>query len=190
MKKVLSVILVGIMVFAFASCGGEKAVVDTAPKGENLNMVAEAKGLEEGAVYSADIYYEPVETVEVSSSYANRQEIADKEQNIDLEFRLANDTTFGNNKKIHSAEEGYTEFKVCDFDAYAYHFSNTMYKVYVLLEGTDESAKQAQYMDITVAPWDKGSDTTGEMVFEMEYVQNVINSITYNGLITPGTEEK
>ena len=91
MKKILSLLLVGIMIISLAACGG--------PKGEKLNMVAEAKGMEEGTVYSADIYYEPTETVEVSSSYANRQEIKDKEQNIELEFRLANDTTFGNNKK-------------------------------------------------------------------------------------------
>ena len=182
MKKILSLLLVGIMIISLAACGGG------APKGEKLNMVAEAKGMEEGTVYSADIYYEPTETVEVSSSYANRQEIKDKEQNIALEFRLANDTTFGNNKKTHSSKNGYTEFKVGDYDAYAYHFSNTMYKIYVLLDGSAESAKQAQYMDITVAPYDKGSDTTGEQVYEMEYVKNVINSITYNGLVAPGAE--
>lgn len=180
MKKLLSILLVGIMILSLAACGG--------PKGEKLNMVAEAKGMEEGTVYSADIYYEPIETVEVSSSYANRQEIKDKEQNIELEFRLANDTTFGNNKKTHSSKNGYIEFKVGDYDAYAYHFSNTMYKIYVLLDGSAESAKQAQYMDITVAPYDKGSDTTGEQVYEMEYVKNVINSITYNGLVAPGAE--
>ena len=182
MKKLLSVILAGLMVLSLAACGGG------GPKGEKLNMVTEAKGMEEGTVYSADIYYEPTETVEVSSSYENRQEIKDKEQNIELKFRLANDSTFGNNKKTHSSKNGYTEFKVGDFDAYAYHFSDTMYKIYVLLDGSAESAKQAQYMDITVAPYDKGSDTTGEQVYEMEYVKNVINSITYNGLVAPGAE--
>ena len=43
-------------------------------------------------------------------------------------------------------------------------------------------------MVITVAPYEKFGDLTGEMVFEMEYVQNIINSITYNGLIVPGAE--
>ena len=84
--------------------------------------------------------------------------------------------------------DGYTEFKVGDFDAYAYHYSNTRYLVYVFLDGSAESSMQARYMWVEVAPFDKGSDTTGEQIFEMEYVQNIINSVTYNGLITPGAE--
>ena len=36
MKKILSLLLVGIMIISLAACGGG------APKGEKLNMVAEA----------------------------------------------------------------------------------------------------------------------------------------------------
>lgn len=182
MKKLLSVILAGLMVLSLTACG------ESAPKGEKLNMVVEAKGMEEGTVYSADIYYEPVETVKVSSSYENRQEFLDEAQNIDIEFRLCSDSTYGNNKKKDESEEGYREFKVGEFDAYAYHYSDNCQKVYVFLDGSAESSEQARYMVITVAPYEKFGDLTGEMVFEMEYVQNIINSITYNGLIAPGAE--
>ena len=180
MKKLLAVIFTGIMVLSLVACGG--------PKGEKLNMVAEAKGMGEGAVYSADIYYEPVETVEVSSSYANRQEFLDETQNIDIEFRLCSDSTYGNNKKIDAEEEGFREFKVGEFDAYAYHYSDNCQKVYVFLDGSAESSEQARYMVITVEPYEKFGEETGEMVLEKKYVQNIINSITYNGLILPGAE--
>ena len=71
MKKLLSVILVGLMVLSLAACGGniesgtssDVSGTEEAPKGEKLNMVTEAKGMEEGTVYSADIYYVPSETV-------------------------------------------------------------------------------------------------------------------------------
>lgn len=190
MKKVLAFILAGVMVMSLTACGGggEKADGGSAPKGEKLNMVAEAKGMGEGAVYSADIYYEPAETVEVSSPNENSHEFKDKTRNFTLKFRLLSDSTFGNNKKKDAEKEGYTEFKVGAYDAYAYHYSNTRYLVYIFLDGSTESAAQARYMWVELAPFDKGSETTGEQVFEMEYVKNIINSVTYNGLITPGAE--
>ena len=67
MKKLLSVILVGIMVLSLAACGG--------PKGEKLSMTTEKKGSQTGEMYSADVYYEPAEAITVTSDYDNKQEI-------------------------------------------------------------------------------------------------------------------
>ena len=49
MKKLLSVILAGIMVLSLAACGGG------APKGEKLSMTTEKKGSPTGEMYAVDV---------------------------------------------------------------------------------------------------------------------------------------
>jgi len=181
MKKLLSGVLVGIMILSLAACGG--------PKGEKLSMTTEKKGSQTGEMYSADVYYEPAEAITVESDYENKQLIKNTENNISIEFALHSDTTYTNNKnKAKEKEDDYKEIKIGDYDGYAYSFSKNTYYVFVRFEGVDEPTMQNCYMRIEVRPADGSMDTDASALYEGEYVQNIVKTLTYNGIVTPEAE--
>ena len=183
MKKLLSVILAGIMVLSLAACGGG------APKGEKLSMTIEKKGSQTGEMYSADVYYEPAEAITVTSDYDNKQEIKNSENNTLVKFDLYSDTTYTNNKnKAKEAEDDYKEIKIGDYDGYAYSFSKNTYYVFVRFDGVDEPTMQNCYMRIKVKPTDNNMDTDASALYESKYVQNIVKTLTYNGIVTPEAE--
>lgn len=183
MKKLLSVILAGIMVLSLAACGGG------APKGEKLSMTIEKKGSQTGEMYSADVYYEPAEAITVTSDYDNKQEIKNSENNTLVKFDLYSDTTYTNNKnKAKEAEDDYKEIKIGDYDGYAYSYSKNTYRVFVRFEGVDEASMQNCYMRIDVRPADGNMDTDASALYEGEYVQSIVKTLTYNGIVTPEAE--
>ena len=183
MKKLLSVILAGIMVLSLAACGGG------APKGEKLSMTTEKKGSQTGEMYAVDVYYEPAEAITVESDYENKQLIKNTENNISIEFAIHSDTTYTNNKNAaKEKEDDYKEIKIGDYDGYAYSFSKNTYYVFVRFDGVDEPTMQNCYMRIKVKPTDSDMDTEASALYEGEYVQSIVKTLTYNGIVTPEAE--
>lgn len=193
MKKLLSVLLIGIMVLMLVACGGEGGKVENpeveAPKGEKLSMTIEKKGSPTGEMYAVDVYYEPAEAITVESDYENKQFIANTENNVSIEFDLYSDTTYTNNKNAaKEKEDDYKEIKIGDYDGYGYSFSKNTYYVFVRFDGVDEPTMQNCYMRIKVKPTDYNMDTDASLLYEGEYVQNIVKTLTYNGVVTPGAE--
>ena len=181
MKKVLAVVLAGLMVLSMVACGG--------PSGEKLNMTIEKKGSQTGEMYSSDVYYEPSESITVESDYANKQKIENTENNTLIEFDLYSDTTYTNNKNAaKEKEDDYKEIKIGDYDGYAYSYSKNTYYVFVRFDGVDEPTMQNCYMRIKVKPADYNMDTDASALYESEYVQDIVKTLTYNGVVTPEAE--
>ena len=181
MKKILAGFLAVLMILSLAACGG--------PKGEKLNMIIEKKGSQTGEMYSADVYYEPAEAITVESDYKHNQNIKNTENNTLLEFALYSDSTYTNNKnKAKEKEDDYKEIKIGDYDGYAYSLSKNTYYVFVRFEGVDESGEQNRFMRIEVRPADGSMDTDASALYESEYVQNIVKTLTYNGIVTPEAE--
>ena len=66
------------------------------------------------------------------------------------------------------------------------YWKNTTYKIKVIkVKMCKETSNKVKEDGI----W-YNFNVTGEQVYEMEFVKNTIDSITYNGLITPDTEAK
>ena len=176
MKKLLSVILAGIMAVAITACGG--------PKGEKLSMTIDKSGSQTEEKYAADIYYEPAEGITVETPYENQQHIKNTQNNTLVKFDLYSDSTYTNNKnKAKEAEDDYKEIKIGDYDGYAYSFSKNTYHVFVRFEGVDEPAMQNCYMKIVVRPADSDMDTDALALYESEYVQKIVKTLTYNGIL-------
>ena len=89
MKKLLSIILAGIMVLSLVACGGaskgenpDAAIEESvSPTGEKLSMTIDKSGSQTGEKYAADVYYEPADAITVEAPYENQQHIKNTENN-------------------------------------------------------------------------------------------------------------
>ena len=111
-------------------------------------------------------------------------------------FILMNKTTLGyelkacgNNKNAAKDKyDDYKEIKLGDYDGYAYSYSKNTYRVFGRFEGVDEASMQNCYMRIDVRPADGNMDTDASALYEGEYVQSIVKTLTYNGIVTPESE--
>ena len=60
--------------------------------------------------------------------------------------------------------------------------------MFVRFEGVDEPTMQNCYMRIEVRPADGSMDTDASALYEGEYVQSIVKTLTYNGIVTPEAE--
>lgn len=193
MKKVLfSIAIVAVGLFV-ASCGnksgnnaeGAETVESAEPTGTKLELCAKTyKG--DSLMISCDFWYpedEGVKEIEVFGTYNARKTIADSASNAKMELYLQESSVYANHKEIAAKDhaETYKEFKIGEYDAYAYESVRTYY-VTILFEHISETTDR--FIDIQINQIQSNSDLpSGKDFYESEKGKSIINSMRYNGIV-------
>lgn len=196
MKKLLALLLAGMMVFSFAACGKDEKkeegakdapkqeeVVEETPK-TKLSLLCEAYE-EDGKMISVDFFYpeekgfKEVETV--YGEQADWKKLTDKDETVNINFYLAEDTTYAANAETDKEyADNYVEFKVGGKDAYAYSGFGA-YTIVVLLENVSENFDRYATISIESTQWD--AEKSMKIYKENKDIQEIVDSLVYNGLV-------
>lgn len=183
MKKVVSIILAGLMILSLAACSGNK--------GEKVTLYAETwEG--DNVRLSVDFYY-PEDAgikLEGDEEYPNWIDMKYEAKNMGIGPALFEDTTFDANKKYaQENEETYEEFKIGDYDCYGYE-SFGGYYIYVHLEEVSETTDRYLIIDTKTLDYSK-KYVEGKAQYEDEVVKKIVESFEYHGVVEypPVTEE-
>ena len=203
MKKILSVILAGMLVFSLAGCNKEngktdnKAIEETKKEnkaeneGKKINIYTETiEG--DDIVISADFFYpEDADiTVKTDEYYNNCVDMNYESKNIVISPAIMEDTTFDENKEYaKEEEETYKEFKINGYDCYGYEdFSG--YWIYVHLEEISEIMDRYLVISTDIIDYSNDDTPKGIAHYEDEDIKKIIESFVYNGEVpAPETEE-
>ena len=185
MKKLLSLIMAGLMVISFAACKEEN-------KGKKLTLYAETYEGENGR-YAVDFYYpEDADiTLEGDEEYPNWIDMHYNSKNITISPAVFEDTTFDDNKEYDKEnQEGFKEFKVNGYDCYGYEDFGG-YWLYVHLEEISETTDRYLVIDTEVIDYSKDY-TEGIKHYEDEDIKKIIESFEVKGVVEypPVEEEK
>ena len=180
MKRLLSVLLIGLILLSLTACGG---------KGEKISLMQKTWEGDDVKV-SADLYYSPESkvTVENDEEKPHKTLIKNEELNYQMEILLWEDSTFDNNKKSRKERmDTFTEFKIGKYDSYGYEDFNG-YMIFVHFEEVSETTDR--YMEIRIKQLSFGEDSMeGIEFFENKEIRSIINSLEYNGVVEIPTEE-
>ena len=193
MKKAFMSIAIAVAAIAMVSCGNkgaagaEGAGADKAePEGKQLTLAVKTY---EGdtLMLSCDVWYPEdasMKEIEEYDTFNGRKTLADSTENVKMTLYLQESSTYSNHKTSakESYPESYKEFKVGEYDAYAYA-SNKDYNVTILFENISETTDR--YLDIQLKQLMMKSDgPDGKEFFEQnEKVKSIVNSLRYNGIV-------
>lgn len=171
MKKLLSIILAGLMVLSLAACGGG---------GKAVTMTQVCDGDE---TMSATVTVGYKDGTTPSEAEADEAELINEEKNFSVEFYMVFDDSYESYKWAASESgEGYKEVKYSGYEGYMQLHDEFEYEVCLKL--ADEGDYQV-YLFAYVAP---GSDlidtetTDIEAIFNQQEVQDTLNSVKYKGI--------
>jgi len=180
MKKLLAVILAAAMLLSFAACG---------PKGVKEEIVEYSTCEGEGFYLSAELYHPESYTVEQSEDYPNWLTLTNIEKNCEIKIGIYEDTTYDANKEYDKEnEETYTEFKVGKYDAFGYEDFGGYY-INMHLEEVSETTDRYIVVQIETPDYSK-DHLEGIQYFEDEEIKEIVESITYNGVLEVPEEEE
>lgn len=181
MKKILSVLLTGVMLLTLAGCGGDKgeelALMQKTYKGDDVKICAK-------------LYYSPESNIVVEKEEEKPYKVLVKneELNYQMEVLLWEDSTFDNNKKSRKErKDTFAEFKIGDYDAYGYEESKG-YTAFAHLEEVSETTDR--YLEMRMRKLDFTKECMeGVEYFENEEIRSIIDSLEYEGVIDLPAEE-
>lgn len=170
MKKLLSIILAGLMILSLAACGGGgPAVTITQACEDDETMSATVTvGYKDGTIPSETDAYEA--------------ELINEEKDFSVEFYLYFDNGLDYFVDDAKKEETYKEVKYSGFEGYMYQYDDYEYEICLYL---DEKDDYDVYLFAYVAPGSELIDTETtdmEALFNQEDVQNILNSVKYKGI--------
>lgn len=196
-KKVFFSFAIVAFVMSLMACGNKgdgnaEGAEKAEPEGAKLSLCDKTyKG--DSLMVSVDLWYPEnagvMEIEQFGTNYAHKV-LADSAENYKLDFRFHENTTYKENKKVDAerSSESFKEFKIGDYDAYAYDFG-TVYHVVVLFENISETTDR--YLNIEIMRLMGGGDPDGKAFFEQnEEVKSIINSMRYNGVVKRTIEFK
>ena len=175
MKKILSVLLTGIMILSLTACGG----------GGNANTLILTQICDEDETISASVTVGYGDSMVLDKSKLDEDseaQLINEEKNLDVELYLYFDDNYDGYKSDASEEDGYKEVKYSGYEGYMYPCDDYEYEV--CLKVADEGDYQV-YLFAYVAP---GSDlidtetTDIEAIFNQQKVQDILNSVKYKGI--------
>ncbi|MBQ8836136.1 MAG: hypothetical protein IJ002_01345 [Clostridia bacterium] len=189
MKKLLSVILAGLMVLALAACGDDNKGSEE-NKGEKLTLYGETwEG--DDVMLAVDFYY-PADagiTLEGDEEYPNWIDMHYNDKNITISPAIFEDTTFDANKEYAKEnEETYEEFKLNGYNCYAYEDFGG-YWIYVHLEELSETTDRYLVIDTEVIDYSIDDTPEGKAHYEDKDIKKIIDSFEYRGLVEYPEEE-
>ncbi|MDD6848333.1 MAG: hypothetical protein PUD53_06145 [Oscillospiraceae bacterium] len=170
MKKFLTVLLAGIMLLSLVACDGDgKAVTITQVCDDDDTMSATVTvGYKDGTT--------PSETG------TDEAELINEEKDFSVEFYLYFDNGLDYFVDDAKKEKTYKEVKYSGFDGYMYQYDDYEYEICLYL---DEKDDYDVYLFAYVAPGSELIDTETtdmEALFNQEDVQNILNSVKYEGI--------
>ena len=172
MKKILSMLLVGIMILSLSACGASKSTV-------TLTQICD-----EDESISATVtvgYGDGIVPDNTELDEASEVKLVNEEKNFDVELYLYFDDNFDGYKDDASEEDGYKEVKYSGYEGYLYPCDEYEYEV--CLKVADEGDYQV-FLFAYVAPYSELIDTETtnmEEIFNLKEVQDILNSIKYKG---------
>ena len=170
MKKLLSIILAGLMVLSLTACGGGgKTVAMTQVCDDDKTMSATVTvGYKDGTI--------PSETD------TDEAELVNEEKDFSVEFYLYFDNGLDYFVDDAKTQETYKEVKYSGFDGYMYQCDDYEYEICLYL---DEKDDYDVYLFAYVAPGSELIDTETtdmEKIFNQKEVQDILNSVKYKGI--------
>lgn len=182
MKRLLSALLIGFMLFSLTACGS---------KGEKISLMQRTYSGDDVKL-SVDLYYSPESnvTVENDAEKPYKTLIKNEELNYQMEILIWEDTTFDNNKESRKEHKGdtFTEFKVGKFDSYGYEDFGG-YTAFVHFEEVSETTDR--YMEVRIRKLSFADDAMeGAEFFENKEIRSIVESVEYNGIVELPTEEE
>ena len=169
MKKLLSIILAGLMVLSLTACGGGgKTVAMTQVCDDETMNATVTVGYKDGTT--------PSETG------ADEAELINEEKDFSVEFYLYFDNGLDYFVDDAKTQETYKEVKYSGFDGYMYQCDDYEYEICLYL---DEKDDYDVYLFAYVAPGSELIDTETtdmEKIFNQKEVQDILNSVKYKGI--------
>ena len=176
MKKILSVLLVGVMILSLTACGGNG--------GNSGSSVTLTQICDEDETLSAAVtvgYGDEMVLDKSKLDEDSEAQLINEEKNLDVELYLYFDDNYDGYKSDASEEDGYKEVKYSGYEGYMYPCDDYEYEV--CLKVADEGDYQV-FLFAYVAPYSELIDTETtniEEIFNSKEVQNILNSIKYKG---------
>lgn len=187
MKKVLfSIAIMAIAAIGMVSCGNNGKDEKKVPDGVKVAFITDTYEGDTMKV-STDFYLPEnagVKEIKVFDSSERCKTFADSVDNYKITIRLSESSTYPNNKASNKERESetYKEFKVGNYDAYAYEGHKTYY-VTILFENISETTDRFLEMELSQL-MNKSDGPGGKEFFEQnEEVKSIINSMVYNGVV-------
>ena len=170
MKKLLSIILAGLMVLSLAACGGG---------GKTVTMT---QVCDDDETMSATVTVGYKDGTTASGTGADEAELVNKEKDFSVEFYLYFDNGLDYFVDDAKTQETYKEVKYSGFDGYMYQCDDYEYEICLYL---DEKDDYDVYLFAYVAPGSELIDTETtdmEKIFNQKEVQDILNSVKYKGI--------
>lgn len=186
-KKVIAGIIAAVVVIAVI------IGIICITKGGKLQEVTltEDLGYDDTKISATFGYSKKAGFTEKEDDLDNVMELENESKNYSVELALLADTTYGTNKESSKEdEEEYKEVKFNKYDGYIYKGSDSRIEGNILLE---EDETQFIYLSLTVEildSFEEGKEVDITSIYESKEVQNILNSIKYNGKTTVDTNSE
>lgn len=170
MKKLLSIILAGLLVLSLAACGGGGPAV-------TITQVCE-----DDETMSATVTVGYKDGTTPSETETDEAELVNEEKDFSMEFYLYFNDDLHYYVDDAKEQETYKEVKYSGFDGYMYQCDDYEYEICLYVGKQDE---QDVYLFAYVAPGSDLIDTETcdmEKIFNQKEVQDILNSVKYKGI--------
>lgn len=179
MKKLLALLLAGMMVFSLAACGGgEKPEENNAPAVEEpAGVKVELK--DASGMVSADVYYPEAAELDVLE-YSDSKSLLQDDGDYKIDFRLVADDRYEKLKGYYKMGSDVTEGKFGAYDCITC-LKDGNYVTFVYLEKLDD---KDVYLEILVSSGSSENTTPSKEIYDTNAeVKEIIESFVYNGKI-------
>ena len=185
-RSLLVVLLLIVGIFTITGCGNKED--ELKKNGNKLNLQVENIYDNDGTIISLDFYYPKDAGIELyENDYTSERSkiITDKEDNYKISFSLSEDSTYSNNKKSNKEryEDKFKEIKIGKYDAYSIETYKSI-EIYVLLEQLQDTQTRWATITIDVLSQSGNNDSGIDFFNNNEEVKSIVNSLTYNGVVS------
>ncbi len=182
MKKMLSIILAGMMLLSLAACNSQQGAAGGTNLGATTELVEYDCYEGEGYYISAEFSYpDSDQFILKDGDYTNSKIVVNEEENYEVQVGLYEDSTYWENKEYNQEEDSYKEFKVCKYDAYGYEGFGGYY-ICIHLENLEEGWDR--YIEVGMNRPDYSRDSMeGEEFYKNETIRAIVDSIVFNGAL-------
>ena len=180
MKKLLALLMAGMMVFSLAACGGGET--DGEPENNNAPVAQEPEGVKVELTdvdkkVSANIYYPETAVLDVVE-YSDSKSLLQENGDYKIDFYLCADDRYEKIMKYNKMGSDFAEGKFGEYDSYSC-IKDGKYTVVVLFEKADGFDS---YLQIMVEPGSSENTLTSKEIFDTNAeVKAIIESVVYNG---------
>ena len=180
MKKLLALLMAGMMVFSLAACGGGET--DGESENNNAPVAQEPAGVKVELTdvekkVSANIYYPETAVLDVVE-YSDSKSLIQENGDYKIDFYLCADDRYEKIMKYNKMGSDFAEGKFGEYDSYSC-IKDGKYTVVVLFEKADGFDS---YLQIMVEPGSSENTLTSKEIFDTNAeVKAIIESVVYNG---------